>query len=55
MNLEAFIEKQIALVEMFRAYWLKGREICPEDFPMELNEEEWDEQFASFKSNGKEV
>lgn len=45
MKLDDFANKLVGHVEAFRKYWEAGEQ---DDFPSEMPEDEWEDQFLSF-------
>jgi hypothetical protein len=49
MNINEFIFEKIKTIEQFEQYWNLMIEENPKSFPDELNEGDWDDQFALFE------
>lgn len=52
MTLESFVERERAaheeLLERFKHDWSQGVKVNPRDYPADLPEPEWSEQFQAF-------
>ncbi len=44
INLEQFVEREIAALNRFKQEWIQDNKIDPKNFPMKLTPGEWDEQ-----------
>lgn len=45
MTLDEFVQQTIEDLRLFKEIWEKRNESDPENYPLEMNEEEWEEQF----------
>jgi hypothetical protein len=50
MRLDYFIDYIINYAQDFKTYWLRESSIDPENYPLELKEEDWHEQFLFWVS-----
>jgi hypothetical protein len=52
MTLESFVERERAaheeLLERFKHDWSEGAKVNPRDYPLDLPESEWSEEFYVF-------
>ena len=48
MTLQEFILQQQTIIEHFRQYWIDNNESDEEDFPMEMSEIDWEEQYNAW-------
>ncbi len=52
MNLQAFHQKEKDYIDKFYLYYLRQSKENTEDFPLEMEEGEWQEQFLAFLDVG---
>lgn len=50
ITLKVFKDQLLDLVWQFEEFWKDGHEKSPEDFPLDMPEEEWNEQFLVWLS-----
>ena len=50
ISLKVFKDQMIDLVWQFEDYWVSEHKKAPEDFPMDMPTEEWNEQFLVWLS-----
>lgn len=50
MTLDEYITNEVKTLEQLKAYWIKESKKSPEQYPSELEIQDWDEQYAAYKS-----
>ena len=48
--LDEFVAYETKTLELFKSYWQQQSEKSPEQYPSEFEIEDWDEQYAAYKS-----
>lgn len=48
IELEEFIKEQKLILAAFELYWLHANTLSPKNFPLKLNDGDWDEQLRIF-------
>ena len=51
MKLRDFVEREEILIKAFVSHWIDNHQSDPEDFPGELELEDWVEQFETFRTD----
>ena len=51
MELREFIKESHRAVDSFGMMWIARHREAPENYPMNLNPEDWTEQFLAFEAN----
>ncbi len=51
MNLQHFHEQNKSMMRQFVAYWNRKHEEWPYEYPLDMLEGDWEEQFDFFVSN----
>lgn len=51
MNLYEFVEKEHERIDNFKEYWQIESVESPNEFPMELDESEWNEQLMFYSED----
>lgn len=55
MTISEFNEEIIKAMVAFQDYWNRGHEKLPEQFPKDLDEEQWWEQFTIWTQDWEEL
>jgi hypothetical protein len=54
MTLDEFIDEQKELLVAFEKYWRKMMKSAPDDFPLSMDEGDWDEQLLVYDEDREE-